>query len=156
VACQIYNAETSPKITPVVVRLRVEEWDIKIITPKGKRGPSDAPKPIQPPAVAKVTSHPVTVQPVVPQRVEVAAIRYTPGMLLVHAPSGECPVKLPGTSYEQLVTWGQAVQAAGREQSRIYRAYALSYFLRHFIDMNTREFREARAVIMENFAPSET
>lgn len=66
--------------------------------------------------------------------------------MLVTTPAGDCPVKLKDTNYEAVSEWAEKVMNVGQEQGKTYAPSALRYYVRHFYELNTREY----ALVCEN------
>lgn len=62
-------------------------------------------------------------------------------MLVVHTPAGACPVKLKGTNKQDVREWAEAVVQAGYKNNRNYSLDAIKYFVRHFYDMFSEDWK---------------
>ena len=60
-----------------------------------------------------------------------------------------CPVKLQGTTFEQVGEWADKVLASGEQKQLRYLPSALRYFLRHQFDIFSKEWREAAVALTE-------
>lgn len=69
----------------------------------------------------------------------------------VATPSGACPVKLEGTSKEEVIKWIEGVCAEGRKQCLLYQASALVYWVRVFYTMFSPKYHEVCAIVLEYF-----
>lgn len=67
----------------------------------------------------------------------------------VSTPAGDCPCKLKGTSFEEIVSWAQNVIQKGHETGVHYQNQALRYFVRHFYELGTPEHKEVCNVLKE-------
>ena len=64
-----------------------------------------------------------------------------PTYLKVYVPAGECPVKLQGTSLEDVAVWSDAVRARFKEEKKIIGLHGLTYFARTIYDFFSPEFQ---------------
>ena len=65
------------------------------------------------------------------------------GVRVIHTPAGICPIKLYGTSFEEVSEWANKVMVAGAEKNLRYLPPALKYFLRHSFELFSEEWNQA-------------
>lgn len=65
---------------------------------------------------------------------------YSDRISLVYAPAGKCPVKLTGTSQEQVLGWANAVKEVGFDKKEYYTVTALKYYARYFFDVFSDDY----------------
>ena len=133
-----YNATATNKISPAVVKLRIEGWQIPIKTAKarvftkGGEKPAKTEKSVVPEPTVPVPSNPgVSVEI---QRRRLASGSCGCGHLSIIAPAGHCPVKLTGTDRETVLKWAEKVVEAGHKIARHYTMKAVKYYAREFFD----------------------
>lgn len=73
------------------------------------------------------------------------AVRY------ISTPAGPPPAKLQSLEPEAIEEWVEHVQSIGRSQGVAYRPEALVYWLRHFVDIHSAEYRSAKQVVSNAF-----
>lgn len=136
---EIYNAmDGAAAIQPQVVGLRLKEFGLEIKTKKGKRGRSpggtNRPREEREPRQEQCPQEPKKRRP----RQEPKDDDERPVFsrrLVVWTPAGKCPVKLSGTSKQEVREWAEAVIEAGFRQNKNYTHNAIKYFVRHFYEM---------------------
>lgn len=143
-----YNTlDTGCKISAPVAKLRIEGWTIPIKTAKArnftktKKTDSIVPDPVP----AKKSEPKVsTDEPKVSveiQRRRMASGSCGCGHLNIVAPAWACPVKLTGTDRETVAVWAGKVVDAGHKIARHYSPTALKYYVRHFYDLESEDWR---------------
>lgn len=73
------------------------------------------------------------------------------GERVLHTPAGTCPVKLEGSSLEEVRDWSNLVVEHGRQKNLIYLPSALLYFSQQFYSIFTPEYKEIKAHLEEIF-----
>jgi len=141
---EIYNADNPEEpLNPQVVGLRLKEFAFELKTKKGKRGrPSGVPNAARPDKPAKSTpGAKVPKEPKPKPKPEQEDTRPDfRRMLNILTPAGKCPVKLTGTTKEEVRTWAEAVVEAGYKDNRNFTFNAVKYFVRHFYDMFSEDW----------------
>jgi hypothetical protein len=66
-------------------------------------------------------------------------------------PGGPCPVKLEGTSKEQVLKWATAVLEEGQKECLTYLPDALRYWVRSFYIMFSPQYNEVCLIIGQHF-----
>jgi hypothetical protein len=74
---------------------------------------------------------------------------YTPSQYQLGGVASFCPVKLYGTTFEQVGEWIEKVLVSGEKEQLLYTPPALKYFLRHSFEMYSKEWKEAVVVLNE-------
>ena len=67
----------------------------------------------------------------------------------VDIPRGHCPSKLNSPAPDDLEVWAYSVIAKGREVGETYNFNTLRYWLREFIDIHSKAYREAVSNLQE-------
>lgn len=62
-------------------------------------------------------------------------------MRSVSTPAGACPVKLTAHDERTVLDWADDVLAAGEREGVRYAPEAIRYFVRHFYDMSSAEYK---------------
>lgn len=74
------------------------------------------------------------------------------GERVLHTPAGSCPVKLEGTSLEEVRDWSNLVVQHGKQNNLVYLPSALIYFSQQFYSIFTPEYKEVKSHIEEIFS----
>lgn len=74
---------------------------------------------------------------------------YTPSQYQLGGEASFCPVKLHGTTFEQVSEWAEKVLISGEKEQLLYTPPALKYFLRHSFEMYSKEWKEAVVALSE-------
>lgn len=77
-------------------------------------------------------------------------------IILVHVPSGSCPVDLVSTDVDDVIDWCTNVRVAGQSCGKHYSSVALKYFARQFYDINSDDWKIVASIINEYLGPGPT
>ena len=140
--------------------MRVEDWQIAVKTPKGKRGRQPGQKIEKREKVEKLIPDPVLAkksefEPTKGVSVEIQRRRMASGScgcghMSIIAPAGYCPVKLTGTDRETVFKWAEKVVDAGHKIARHFTMKAVKYYAREFFDCYDPEDAIKLRTIMEH------
>jgi hypothetical protein len=112
--------------------LRFKEMDLDADTKKGKAGRGRKSKETQ-------ESEPEVVTPAQKRSASMAA--YFGAKKMTRIPAGKCPVKLGGTSYDEVSEWCDAIQEIYRLKNECLAYEGLLYFINYnFYDSTTKEY----------------
>ena len=138
-----YNLlDSDCKISPAVVRLRLDGWKIQVKTlTRPKMKSTDKPEKIEKPVSEKPIS-----------AAKALKIAYSGscgcGHMVVDGPAGDCPANLNGIDEESVSKWAAKVIAAGHTKSLHYSVKALKYFVRKFYEYNSPEWRTVVNILL--------
>jgi hypothetical protein len=84
------------------------------------------------------------------KKVEEYELGYVPKTFpFIWAPAGKCPVKLSSFDEEALTNWAIDLQTVAKERHVRYSNHALVYWLRDFANINSKEFKEIKARLLD-------
>jgi hypothetical protein len=70
------------------------------------------------------------------------------GTRVIYTPAGQCPVKLKGIDYNDVLEWSNLIMESGREKRLNYLPSAILFFSQQFYGVHTKEYN----VIKEHIA----
>lgn len=73
------------------------------------------------------------------------------GQRVLYIPAGRCPVKLDGTSLEEVTDWSNRVVEHGKQNNLVYLPSALVYFAQQFYNIFTEEYKVVKNNIEQIF-----
>lgn len=70
---------------------------------------------------------------------------------VISYPAGKCPVKLKGTSYDEVIGWAEEIFCVGRNNNIIYLPSAIAFFAQQFYRMGTSEYKIVCDYLIEQY-----
>jgi hypothetical protein len=70
------------------------------------------------------------------------------GTRVIYTPAGQCPVKLKGIDYNDVLEWSNLIMESGREKGLNYLPSAILFFSQQFYGVHTKEYN----IIKEHIA----
>lgn len=73
------------------------------------------------------------------------------GVRVIYTPAGNCPVKLKGTDYGDVLEWSNLLMESGREKGLNYLPSAILFFSQQFYRIQTKEYNIVKEHIANIF-----